>query len=261
MGGAAHPEHRPGRLPGPLRADPGGLHRGRGDPGLRRDRVRRRLLEDRPQALARPVGPLEAAPAGAGRRVPGLDGPRPRPLDEGLRAAAVPRRPRAPGTSWSTWCWPARPTPSTHRRPRRPGRGHDHDRDPGLHRDDHDRLPGACDASDIIRGDQRQCAGGRRAPPPHALPVRRASCRRAARPGGLLRRAARGLRRVPLVQQLPGQVFMGDVGSLGLGGALAALAILTKTELLLLADRRRLRHRGALGDHPVVSFARRDASS
>ena len=31
----------------------------------------------------------------------------------------------------------------------------------------------------------------------------------------------------------PARVFMGDVGSLSLGGALAALAILTKTELLL----------------------------
>jgi phospho-N-acetylmuramoyl-pentapeptide-transferase len=31
----------------------------------------------------------------------------------------------------------------------------------------------------------------------------------------------------------PAQIFMGDTGSLGLGGALAALAILTKTELLL----------------------------
>ena len=32
----------------------------------------------------------------------------------------------------------------------------------------------------------------------------------------------------------PADVFMGDTGSLGLGGALAALAVVTKTELLLL---------------------------
>ena len=32
----------------------------------------------------------------------------------------------------------------------------------------------------------------------------------------------------------PAQVFMGDTGSLALGGALAALALLTKTELLLI---------------------------
>ena len=31
----------------------------------------------------------------------------------------------------------------------------------------------------------------------------------------------------------PAQVFMGDTGSLGLGGALGAMAVLTKTELLL----------------------------
>jgi phospho-N-acetylmuramoyl-pentapeptide-transferase len=31
----------------------------------------------------------------------------------------------------------------------------------------------------------------------------------------------------------PAQVFMGDTGSLGLGGALGSLAVLTKTELLL----------------------------
>ena len=32
----------------------------------------------------------------------------------------------------------------------------------------------------------------------------------------------------------PAQIFMGDTGSLGLGGAVAALAILTRTELLIL---------------------------
>jgi phospho-N-acetylmuramoyl-pentapeptide-transferase len=32
----------------------------------------------------------------------------------------------------------------------------------------------------------------------------------------------------------PAAVFMGDTGSLGLGGAIAALAVLTKTEVLLL---------------------------
>jgi phospho-N-acetylmuramoyl-pentapeptide-transferase len=31
----------------------------------------------------------------------------------------------------------------------------------------------------------------------------------------------------------PAQIFMGDTGSLGLGGGIAALAILTRTELLL----------------------------
>jgi phospho-N-acetylmuramoyl-pentapeptide-transferase len=32
----------------------------------------------------------------------------------------------------------------------------------------------------------------------------------------------------------PAQIFMGDTGSLGLGGALAALAVLSRTELLLI---------------------------
>ena len=32
----------------------------------------------------------------------------------------------------------------------------------------------------------------------------------------------------------PASVFMGDTGSLGLGGAIAALAVLTKTEVLLI---------------------------
>ena len=34
--------------------------------------------------------------------------------------------------------------------------------------------------------------------------------------------------------QHPAKMFMGDTGSLALGGALAAMAILTKTELLLI---------------------------
>ena len=37
----------------------------------------------------------------------------------------------------------------------------------------------------------------------------------------------------------PAQIFMGDVGSLSLGGALGTVAILIKQELLLVADRRR----------------------
>ena len=37
----------------------------------------------------------------------------------------------------------------------------------------------------------------------------------------------------------PAQVFMGDTGSMGLGGALAAFAIMTKTEIAAPPDRRR----------------------
>ena len=43
-------------------------------------------------------------------------------------------------------------------------------------------------------------------------------------------------------------MFMGDVGSLPLGAALAIVALLTKQELVLRHRRRRLRRRGALGD-------------
>ena len=51
----------------------------------------------------------------------------------------------------------------------------------------------------------------------------------------LLSRLPRGgVRRVPLVQLVPGGIFMGDTGSLGLGGAIAALAVMTQTELLLI---------------------------
>ena len=48
----------------------------------------------------------------------------------------------------------------------------------------------------------------------------------------------------------PAEVFMGDVGSLALGGALGTVAILIKQELLLVDRRRRVRARGALGDPP-----------
>ena len=45
----------------------------------------------------------------------------------------------------------------------------------------------------------------------------------------------------------PAQIYMGDTGSLALGGALAALAILSHTELLAAPHRRPLRHRDRLG--------------
>ena len=49
----------------------------------------------------------------------------------------------------------------------------------------------------------------------------------------LLRRAGRREPRLPLVQRHPAEIFMGDVGSLALGGALGTVAILIKQELLL----------------------------
>ena len=48
----------------------------------------------------------------------------------------------------------------------------------------------------------------------------------------------------------PAQVFMGDVGSLSLGGALGTIAVITKQEIVLVDRRRHLRHGGALGHRP-----------
>ena len=48
----------------------------------------------------------------------------------------------------------------------------------------------------------------------------------------------------------PAKIFMGDTGSLSLGGALAGMAIFTRTELLLLILGRPAGHRGRLG-HPA----------
>ena len=48
----------------------------------------------------------------------------------------------------------------------------------------------------------------------------------------------------------PASIFMGDTGSLGLGGAIAGLAVMTKTEVLLRDPRRHLRDRGAVGPDP-----------
>ena len=50
----------------------------------------------------------------------------------------------------------------------------------------------------------------------------------------------------------PAKVFMGDTGSLALGGLLAATAMVTKQELLLIVIGGRVRHRGALGHHPGI---------
>ena len=46
----------------------------------------------------------------------------------------------------------------------------------------------------------------------------------------------------------PAEIFMGDVGSLALGGALGTVAILIKQEILLVHRRRRVRARGGVGD-------------
>ncbi len=52
----------------------------------------------------------------------------------------------------------------------------------------------------------------------------------------------------------PAEIFMGDVGSLGLGGALGTVALLVKQELLLADRRRHLRHGSRVRDHPGRVF-------
>ncbi|MEZ4356801.1 MAG: phospho-N-acetylmuramoyl-pentapeptide-transferase [Myxococcota bacterium] len=49
----------------------------------------------------------------------------------------------------------------------------------------------------------------------------------------LLRRARRRRPRLPVVQRVAGGLFMGDVGSLALGGALGTIAVLIRQEILL----------------------------
>ena len=38
---------------------------------------------------------------------------------------------------------------------------------------------------------------------------------------------------LPVVQRAPGEVFMGDVGALALGGALGTIAIIVRQEIVL----------------------------
>ena len=45
----------------------------------------------------------------------------------------------------------------------------------------------------------------------------------------------------------PATIFMGDTGSLGLGGAIAGLAVMTQDRGAADPDRRHLRDRGAVG--------------
>ena len=52
----------------------------------------------------------------------------------------------------------------------------------------------------------------------------------------------------------PAAIFMGDTGSLGLGAAIGALAVMTQTELLVDHPRRDLRDRGALGGDSGVQL-------
>ena len=74
-------------------------------------------------------------------------------------------------------------------------------------------------------------------------------------PGGgaddLLRRAGRRVpRRSSGTTRYPAEIFMGDVGSLALGGALGTVAHPHQAGAAAADRRRRVRARGAVGDHP-----------
>ena len=58
--------------------------------------------------------------------------------------------------------------------------------------------------------------------------------RGAERPGDLRRHARRRVRGLSEFNSFPAAVFMGDTGSYALGGAIAAMAVMTKTEILLI---------------------------
>ena len=97
------------------------------------------------------------------------------------------------------------------RRPRRAGDDARHHRRADLRRD---RLP---------RG--KHPLFGLSGHPP------RAGVRRAC---GVRRRDDRGVPRVPVVHAPPAAVFMGDTGSLALGGALGSIAVVTNHEIVLI---------------------------
>ena len=168
--------------------------------GLRRDRLRRRLRQDRQQALARAGRPLEARTARAH-----------------LGRARIRRAPRGALDA---------PLPATDRHPHRPRLGLVHPRLPGARRARRapSTSPTAWTGSRPARARSRswptrrsrRSAGSSRARPARRrreLPLRRAAGRLGApRSGRLRRRAARLLHRIPLVQQLPGAGVHGRYG-------------------------------------------------
>ena len=90
----------------------------------------------------------------------------------------------------------------------------------------------------------------------------RAPHRHEARPRDHRRRADRGAIGFLWYNALPAEVFMGDTGSMALGGALGGVRDHDEDDLPAAPDRRDLRDRGALGDHPgllvqVLRAARR----
>ena len=189
------------------------------DGGIRRDRIRRRLPEDRASVASRPAAALQ----------------------DGLAGASSGRR-----SVRRCWCWPSHDLYNTRLI------------FPFFKR----LIPDLAVPLPAVRGVRARRIDQRRQPDRWS---RRPGDQRLRGVGGRLHRArlrldARGVRELSAVDRLPpeaaeltifcgalvgaslaflwyncypAEIFMGDVGSLGLGGALGTVALLIKQELLL----------------------------
>ena len=204
-----------------------GAGRRRHRPGLCRDRVHRRLPEAARRAVAGPVRPLEAAPAGRGG---GGGGP------GGAPRAPHHRRVRADPEHLTSASGP--PTTSS----------------------SSSWSPGAANAVNLTDGLDGLAAGTvtiaaltyaammvvaflahNGVYPGHTLHGVYVGNPRALDLAIIAAALAGGCIGFLWYNAYPADVFMGDTGAFGLGGGLAALAIFTKTEVAAGGDRRRVR--------------------
>ena len=201
--------------------------RRRDDGGVRRDRLRRRLLEAHDRALAGALGEVEDARARGGRGGAGRGRPPRAPLDRRLPTGHRHPRPARPGVL--RLHLPGRrrggQRGQPHRRPRRPGCGHDDDRRAHLLGDGRRRLP-------------------RR---PRPLPAERPAL---ARPRHPRRGARRWVRGVPLVQRLPGRRLHGRHRRVRSRRRARRARGVHEDRGAARDHRRRVRDRGAVGRDP-----------
>ena len=182
----------------PRHGEPRGL-RGRGR--LRGARLRRRLHQDLQAALARALGALQAARPDRARAravVGRLRAARARP---GARVADL-RRARSTSARCSTWSSPSWSSPGPRTR---------------------STSPTGSTGSPPAPA-RSSCSPTWRSRSPTARPTSRCS------PGCFVGASIGFL----WFNAFPASIFMGDTGSLGLGGAIGAFAVMTQTELLLI---------------------------
>ena len=219
-------------------ADDPGARRRRHDGRLRRDRLRRRLPEAHQAPLAGPVGAVEDARAGGGRRRP-----------RGRRASRAPLDRRLSA-----------------------GHRHPHPARAGYYVFIFLVVAGAANAVNLTDGLDGLAAGTMTiaALTYSAMGVVAFLAARGLYPQNDPRSLDLAILAAALVggcvgflwyNAYPADVFMGDTGAFGLGGALAALAVFTKTEVLLVDHRRRLRDRGAVGRDPGDRVSHRPAGA